>query len=135
MQLEWKRDQNSLIPVTPFQSHIGAIRITTWAYESPWFEKFQSHIGAIRISAGAGKGTCWKTFQSHIGAIRMVFVDEGKNIAKFYFNPTLVQLESNSTKTKKIKSKNFNPTLVQLESNEPEPIEDYGDISIPHWCN
>ena len=77
--------------------------------------KFQSHIGAIRITSQKMLSSTTVSFQSHIGAIR---IDEQKfkELKHRYFNPTLVQLEWMALGVDTVFALDFNPTLVQLES-------------------
>ena len=75
---------------------------------------FQSHIGAIRIKSHSPLDTEAQAFQSHIGAIRIW--DAHHDIWHTdNFNPTLVQLECQSSLDANRNLIHFNPTLVQLE--------------------
>ena len=53
-------------------------------------------------------------FQSHIGAIRISLLPLPFALRP-YFNPTLVQLESERSASSAFSIDYFNPTLVQLE--------------------
>ena len=75
-------------------------------------------------------------FQSHIGAIRMLMSCQNELLVMFYFNPTLVQLESCDCVAMKYALLKFQSHIGAIRISTRKVIYDREkEISIPHWCN
>ena len=114
MQLESPAASPAPTAPTPFQSHIGAIRILANPLVTKHLVNFNPTLVQLELFVKARSRNSVVIFQSHIGAIRIDEKRESKN-QLHYFNPTLVQLESPPSNQRLSSMQNFNPTLVQLE--------------------
>ena len=73
-------------------------------------------------------------FQFHIGAIRSLIKVAGVCTAQG-FNSILVQLEACKQPQQLAFLPRFNSILVQLEAGTPFHFKQWGEVSIPYWCN